>query len=102
MARLLTVPLANNEDIVSYECNFASKIVRVLVGIGSLDENNNFIPLPDQTYRTYMITGSDFDALLAAGSSKPAGVFRPDDLWPFIDIKVAAEVSKAPKAEKVK
>lgn len=96
MARLLSVPVADNEDIISYECNFPSKIVRVLVGVGTI-ENGRFVPVPEQIYRSYIISDSDFDTLLAANIDKPANVFRPIDLWPFIDAKVSEEINKKGK-----
>lgn len=94
MARDLAKVVADKEDIISYECNFASKVINILVGIGSTDLNGNFIVAPSQTYRSYTIIGSDFDDLMASTSTKPANVFRKDDLWEPID-KINAEKTLA-------
>lgn len=85
MARNLSKVAVDKEDIISYECNFASKVVNILVGVGSIDLDGNFIVAPNQTYRSYSITGSDFDNLMSSTSTKPANVFRKDDLWEPID-----------------
>lgn len=87
MARQLEIVLADNEDIVAYECNLISKMVRVQVGIGSLDKEGNFVPQPEQTFQVYTILGDDFDALMAAKGQKPANTFRKEDLWVPVDEK---------------
>ena len=89
MARDLSIVLADKEDIISYECNFASKIINVLVGVGNIDSEGNFIVQPSQTYKHYSITGNEYDTLMAANEAKPANVFRKEDLWNPIDIKNA-------------
>lgn len=87
MARQLEIILADNEDIVAYECNLISKRVKVFVAIGSLDKEGNFIAQADQTFQIYDISGDDFDDLMAAQGQKPAGTFRKEDLWNPIDTK---------------
>lgn len=87
MARQLKIVLADNEDIVAYECNLISRRVRVFVGIGSLDKEGNFTIQADQTFQIYDISGDDFDELMAAQGQKPAGTFRKEDLWAPVDIK---------------
>lgn len=89
MARDLSTILADKEDIISYECNFVSKIINILIGIGNIDKNGVFIPQPNQTYRTYSIIGAEFDTLMEETSTKPAGVFRKEDLWEPVDRKNA-------------
>ena len=79
------VTLAPLEDIISYECNYPGKFIKILIGSGSDDGNGNFIPLPEQNYECITLQEQEFDQLMAAGGGKPAGVFRKEDLWPFVD-----------------
>lgn len=102
MARDLSIVLADKEDIISYECNFSSKIINILVGIGNIDSEGNFIVQPSQTYKHYSITGDEYDNLMAANESKPANVFRKEDLWSPIDIKNAELEQKLAEAASVK
>jgi hypothetical protein len=87
MPRDLSLILSDKEDIISYECNFPSKIIKILVGVGNTDKDGNFVVQPEQTYRYYSIVDEEFDNLIAANGSKPAGVFRKEDLWGPIDAK---------------
>lgn len=79
--------ISRMEDIISYECNYASKFVRILVGEGVEDVNGNFVPRQEQNYECITLYNEDFDALMAANPSKqkPQGVFRKEDLWDFVD-----------------
>lgn len=87
MARDLAVVVADKEDIISYEHNLVTKSVTVLIGVGSLDKEGNFIVQPNQTYKSYTINETAYDDLLAAKGSKPQEVFRKEDLWEPIDAK---------------
>ena len=80
--QIIVAPL---EDIISYECNYPGKFIKILVGYGNDDGNGNFIPLPEQGYECVTLQGSDFDQLMEAKGDKPSGVFRKEDLWPFVD-----------------
>lgn len=73
------------EDIISYECNFPGKFVKILVGTGTLDSNGEFTPDPDQNYEYIIIDYQDFEDLMSASESKPKNVFRKDDLWVYVD-----------------
>ena len=86
MPRQRTVIVDQDEDIVSYEHHLAGKFVRVLVGFGTAMPDGSFIPSEDQNYENYIIQEPAYSALMAATDTKPAGVFRKDDLWQYIDI----------------
>ena len=86
------------EDIISYECNYPGKFIKILIGIGNDDGSGNFVPLPEQNYECITLQEQEFNQLMAAGGGKPAGVFRKEDLWPFVDTIrpiIAAEVMKS-------
>lgn len=93
------------EDIIFFEHQVGAW-VRVLVGKGS-DVNGAFVPFANQTYETIMIADNpgvvqsmtglviredrlDYKELMSANPSwapnKPAGTFRKEDLWHFIDL----------------
>ncbi len=94
------------EDIISFEHNQVNSFVKVLVGKGQT-VNGKFEPFPSQSYEaitiinvpglTNSMTGEvvkqehmDYDELLsehpAWAPTKPAGVFRKEDLWHFVDL----------------
>ena len=76
----------NFEDIISYECNYPGKFVKILIGSGTKDSTTgNFIPAPEQGYEYIVLQNEDFDNLMKASGEKPAGVFRKEDLWPYVD-----------------
>ena len=79
------ITTATMEDIVSYECNYPGKFVKILIGNGIQDTLGEFIPYPEQGYECITLQGSDFDSLMEAKGAKPSGVFRKEDLWPFVD-----------------
>ena len=80
------VTTTNFEDIISYECNYPGKFVKILIGSGTKDSTTgNFIPAPEQVYEYIVLQNEDFDNLMKASGGKPAGVFRKDDLWPYVD-----------------
>lgn len=64
-------------------------IVRVLVG--RVDESGSFI-VPQQ-FQTYLIEGAQYDELCGPATDwapdKPAGTYRNEDLWHFIDLQRA-------------
>lgn len=93
------------EDIIFFEHQVGAW-VRVLIGKGS-DVNGVFVPFANQTYETIMIADNpgvvqsmtglviredrlDYTELMIANPSwapnKPAGTFRKEDLWHFIDL----------------
>lgn len=84
--RTRTVAVGSKEEIIEYTHNLGG-IVRCLVGHGEEDENGNFIPTPSQNYEVYELTDVAYQELMAANAEtkKPAGVFRKEDLWGFID-----------------
>lgn len=84
MARDLLIQVANNEDIVSFECNYINKTARILVGVGTLDKSGTFTPQPEQVYQVYNFTGEKFDQLMGIGNKV---ITNKDDLWPSIDEK---------------
>lgn len=79
------ITTATMEDIVSYECNYPGKFVKILIGNGTQNTLGEFIPYPEQGYECITLQAQEFDQLMAAGGGKPAGVFRKEDLWPFVD-----------------
>lgn len=87
MARELPIQVASNEDIISLECNYINKIARILVGVGTLDKENNFIPQPDQVYQVYNFVGDKFDELMNSSINNPNAIISKEDLWPSIDEK---------------
>lgn len=85
MPRESTIPAQIvREDISSIE-EYPDQLVRVMVG--RVDETGEFIT--PQQFSMYEIVDDDFAELMSAGPEwapqKPAGTFRNDDLWIFID-----------------
>lgn len=97
MARDLTVTVSDKEEIIAYEYHLVNKTVNVLVGVGTIDKDGNFVVQPSQTYKSYCISDTNFDSLLAAKVGKPANTFRKDDLWEPIDTLNSVEKSKLVK-----
>lgn len=73
------------EDIVSYECNYTGKFVRILVGTGVVDSLGNFVSSKNQNYECLLLNNEEFDQLMEPLGNKPKGTFRKEDLWPFVD-----------------
>lgn len=90
--RELTQPAVTSEDIISYEHIESAQMARCLVGIGNVIDGT-FTPHHPQTFIMYEFTGDLYAQLVAEDTetSKPAGVFRKNDLWPLIDILRSAE-----------
>lgn len=67
------------------------EVIRVMVG--TIDANGAF--LMTQHYLRYEIGGDDFTELMSASPpwapGKPAGTYRNEDLWIFIDRKRGAK-----------
>lgn len=84
MGRKRQVITDEDEDIISYEHNLIWEFVQVSLAIGSL-VNGKFIVAENQNFEVLMISGDDYQSLLAAAPGKPAGVFRKEDLWTHID-----------------
>lgn len=84
--RIRQINIGSKEDIIEYT-HLVGGGVRCLVGHGEINQEGKFIPTPAQNYELYEIFGSAYEALIAANNAngKPAGVFRKDDLWSFID-----------------
>lgn len=85
MPRETTIPAQIvREDIRSVE-EYPNEFIRVMVGI--VDAGGAFI-VP-QEFSIYEITNENFAELMSAdpewAPGKPAGTFRNDDLWIFID-----------------
>ena len=93
------------EDIIFFE-HQVGNWVKVLVGKGS-EVNGAFVPFPSQTYESIMIVDNpgvtqsmtgvvlredrfDYTELMSSKPSwapnKPAGTFRKEDLWHFVDL----------------
>lgn len=75
-----------DEDIVAYEHHLAGKFVRVFVGFGTTMPDGEFEVADNQNYEGIIIQGDEYQKLLAATQTKPAGVFRREDLWQFVDL----------------
>lgn len=85
MPRQTTIPSKTiTEEIRAIE-DYTNEKVRVTVG--SVDENGVFIH--PQNFEVYDIVGDDYAELVSDGPEwapgKPAGTYRRDDLWRFID-----------------
>lgn len=105
MPRLREQILDNYEDIVSYEHHIAGRFVRVLVGFGTALPDGGFLVAESQNYDNFIIQGDAYEDLMAAKGKKPAGVFRKDDLWQFVDVgrqKIMAERQAIADAEAAK
>lgn len=93
------------EDLISFEHHQVNDFVKVLVGRGQTI-NGKFEPFPSQAYESITIIDSpgltnsttgevvkqehmDYQELMSANPNwaptKPAGVFRKEDLWHFVD-----------------
>jgi hypothetical protein len=92
MARTTTQPAQTiSEDIRGVEEFPPSAntpgIVRVMVG--RLDAAGAWIT--PQQYESYVIEGADYDELVGPAPTwapdKPAGTYRNDDLWHYIDLQ---------------
>jgi len=86
MSRDIVIPAkTGKEGIRSYEVNVGQS-VRGLVGRIGVDDE--FI-VPQQ-FETFDIFRDEYTELMSANPTwapgKPAGTFRQDDLWRFIDI----------------
>lgn len=85
MVRETIIPAQTvREDIRSIE-EYTGEMVRVLVG--EVTPEGAFV-VPQQ-FEIYEIKDADFDELMSAGPAwavnKPAGTYRNEDLWIFID-----------------
>lgn len=86
MARTRELIVDQEEDIVAYEHHLPGRFVRVLVGFGMVMADGSFVVSENQNYENFIIQDVAYDALMAATDKKPAGVFRKEDLWQFVDI----------------
>lgn len=86
MARQKVIPAIAervvNEDIHAFTVSEDS----VAVAVGDRDAEGNW----SRPFETIIVVGPDFEDLMAADGNgntpgKPAGTFRKEDLWPFID-----------------
>ena len=92
MARESQVPqvvIGAEEEIHAY--TVAPDGVTLAVGRGNTVDAE-FVFDEDQDYETISLTGPEFTALMSADGGeenllpgKPAGTFRKDDLWVFVD-----------------
>jgi len=94
MARIRTVIVDQDEDIISYEHHIYGKHIRILVGFGARDVDGNFTPSADQNYEQIVIAGDEYDAFMAGKGDRPAGEFRRADLWDPVDLMRADVISK--------
>lgn len=78
--------LDQDEDIVAYEHNLSGGFVRALVGFGTKMPDGSFMPSDGQNYENIIIQGQDYVDLMAETETKPANVFRREDLWVYVDI----------------
>ena len=103
MRTIQTTSQTIQEEIINIEHNFNGS-VRVLVAKGT-STNNVFEMFPNQNLELYYITDDEganigeqvirtakmyYTDLMSANPTwapnKPAGVFRKDDLWHFVDL----------------
>jgi len=92
------------EAIHAYTHDINSKRVTVAVGIGE-EKKGVFVFDIEQSFETIKLDAELYTDLMAENGGnlapilgKPAGTFRPDDMWYFIDKKRASadEISKNP------
>lgn len=102
MGRKREVILDSDEDIVSYEHHISGKFVRLLIGYGLSNEDGSFTPSEGQNFESVVIQGLDYETLLAETDTKPAGVFRKEDLWDYVDIARVNFLADREKAKKIK
>lgn len=104
MSRKREVILDQDEDIVAYEHHLPGRMVRVMVGFGTIMPDGEFKAAEEQNYENFIIQGVGYDNLMAATETKPAGVFRKEDLWQFVDLGRANVVAEREKImqEKIK
>lgn len=77
------------EEIHAYTHVKSQSIITIAVGL--CDSNGDFIE--DQDYETLALKGQDYIDMLSENGGpespspgKPAGTFRKDDMWYFIDL----------------
>lgn len=97
MAREVNIPAQTyREEIRSLEeypgDGVTPGVVRVTVS--RVDEEGRFMPT-QAAQPAYVIEGQDYDMLVGDGDGwaepgKPAGTYRNEDLWHFIDLQRAA------------
>jgi hypothetical protein len=101
MPRTITIPQREvRQDIHTLEefpprLNAAGEVVTpgsVNVTVGAIDDNGQWI---ESTLRLVVIALVDYDELCADeppdwAPDKPAGTYRNDDLWHFIDLQPQA------------
>lgn len=100
MPREISIPARTGlEEIQSIE-HVRGAHVRVVLGVGSVkrlpvsigsDETTDVFVFDDhQQFKQVMIAGADYCELIserpAWAPNKPAGEFRKDDLWHFVDL----------------
>lgn len=88
MPRETTIPQQTvREDIRSLEEFPSERLVRLVVG--RVDALGNWI-VPQQ-FIAYAVEGAQYDELCGPATAwapdKPAGTFRTEDLWHFIDLQ---------------
>ena len=99
-ARKREVIVDQDEDIVAYEHHIPGKFVRVFVGFGTALPDGSFIAAENQNYEGVIIQGDEYENLMAATETKPAGVFRREDLWQFVDLGRAKVLEEQEKFKK--
>lgn len=89
MRKKAKVKIGSKEDIVAIEHYYAGRFVRARIAHGEIDpkDPDHFIMTENQTVEDVMINQENYEELMKANpkTNKPKGVFRKDDLWPFID-----------------
>lgn len=86
MPRKREIIIDQDEDIVYYEHHLVGMFVRAAVGFGTSMPDGTFSAAENQNYEQVIIQDQAYAELMQATDTKPAGVFRKEDLWPFIDI----------------
>jgi len=89
MARKKVIPAVEVEEEIHAFTHTPGRGVSVAVGVGQRGPNG-FEFWRNQTFETIHIVGRDYEDLMSVDGAgllpgKPPGVFRLDDLWPFID-----------------
>lgn len=77
-------PVDVYDEIVEYTWH-ASGIVRMTVAQGFIADNGEFQLFPAQNMQTFQVLYEDYEELMAEKGDKPAGKFRKEDLWEFVD-----------------
>jgi hypothetical protein len=93
--RTITIPSISVTEDINDIVEIPNLSVRFLVG--RLDSNNEWIM--NQTFESYVVNGDDYKELNGPpttwATDKPAGTYRNEDLWHYVDKQRLANSNKS-------